>query len=319
MPTISVIVPIYNMEKCMRKCINSILAQTFTDFECLLIDDGSTDNSGNICDEYAEKDKRIVTIHKQNGGVSSTRQCGIDHAKGDYTIHVDPDDWVESNMLEDLFKKAKESDADMVICDFYINTYKGQEYVKQEPTSLNPKDVLHDVFGKIHGSTCNKLIKRSLYSDYNIQFPKEISFCEDQYVIAALLKHDINITYLSQAFYHYVRELNQASLSRNYNEKTYQKDLLRRNLFDELLKNETYRQEVYEKNTYSIISRAFYHGADYYTSKSFKEHFYQNIDFVKKARVSAIEKKLILWSCRGYYKLSFSILKILLLIKHNLC
>ena len=138
-------------------------------------------------------------------------------------------------------------------------------------------------------------------------------------MIAALLKHDINITYLPQAFYHYVRELNQASLSRNYNEKTYQKDLLRRNLFDELLKNETYRQEVYEKNTYSIISRAFYHGADYYTSKSFKEHFYQNIDFVKKARVSAIEKKLILWSCRGYYKLSFSILKILLLIKHNLC
>ena len=318
-PAISIIVPIFNMEWCMRKCIDSILAQTFTDFECLLIDDGSTDNSGKICDDYAEKDKRIFAIHKQNGGVSSARQCGIDHAQGEYTIHADPDDWVEPNMLYDLFEKAKETDADMVICDFYINTYKGQEYIKQKPSSLNHKEVLHDVFGKIHGSTCNKLIKRSLYSDYNIQFPKEISFCEDQYVIAAILKHDIKVTYLPQAFYHYIRELNQVSLSRNYNEKTYQKDLLRRNLFDELLKDETFRQEVYDKNTYSIISRAFYHGFNYYTSKNFEKQFHPHIDLVKKAKVSKTEKYLILWSCRGFYKTSIFILNFLLQIKHKLC
>ena len=125
MPKVSVIVPIYKAEKYINRCIDSILAQTFTDWELLLIDDGSPDRSGEICDEYAENDPRIRVFHKANGGVSSARQMGQEEAVGEYTIHVDPDDWVEPTMLEELYAKAEADDADMVICDFFLDTKSG--------------------------------------------------------------------------------------------------------------------------------------------------------------------------------------------------
>ena len=121
MPKISVIVPVYKAEKYIRRCVDSILAQTFTDFELLLVDDGSPDNSGAICDEYAARDSRVKVFHKENGGVSSARQMGLDNSLGEYVIHADPDDWVEPDMLQELYSEAQQSGADMVICDFYIN------------------------------------------------------------------------------------------------------------------------------------------------------------------------------------------------------
>lgn len=125
MPKVSIIVPVYKAEKYINRCIDSILAQTYTDWELLLVDDGSPDRSGEICDEYAKKDSRIRVFHKENGGVSSARQMGQDKASGEYTIHADPDDWMEPTMLEELYAKAKEDDADMVLCDFYFNTQSG--------------------------------------------------------------------------------------------------------------------------------------------------------------------------------------------------
>ncbi|MCI7728300.1 MAG: glycosyltransferase, partial [Bacteroidales bacterium] len=98
-PSVSIIVPVYNVELYLSKCIDSILAQSFTDWECILVDDGSKDSSGKICDEYALKDTRIKVIHQTNKGVSVARQVGIDNASGEYSIHIDPDDWVEPNML----------------------------------------------------------------------------------------------------------------------------------------------------------------------------------------------------------------------------
>ena len=97
-PKVSVIVPIYKAESYLYKCIDSLLTQTLADIEILLIDDGSPDGSGMICDEYARKDSRVKVFHKSNGGVASARQCGLDHACGEYVIHADPDDWVESDI-----------------------------------------------------------------------------------------------------------------------------------------------------------------------------------------------------------------------------
>ena len=128
--SVSIIVPVYKAEAYLHHCLDSILAQTFTDWELLLVDDGSPDRSGVICDEYAAKDDRIIVFHKENGGVSSARQKGQDEAQGEYTIHADPDDWVEPTMLEELYKKAKADDADMVICDYFSNTGKKQKYVQ---------------------------------------------------------------------------------------------------------------------------------------------------------------------------------------------
>ena len=97
---ISVIVPIYKAEDYLHKCIDGILSQTFNNFQLILVDDGSPDNSGKICDDYATNDSRIEVIHKKNGGLTSARKCGVEHAKGVYSIQIDPDDWVESTLLE---------------------------------------------------------------------------------------------------------------------------------------------------------------------------------------------------------------------------
>ena len=99
----SIIIPVYNSEKALRRCLDSILAQTMTDYECLLIDDGSTDSSGRICDEYAAKDERFRVFHKENGGVSSARNVGLDNAKGEWITFVDSDDSVEESFLESLY------------------------------------------------------------------------------------------------------------------------------------------------------------------------------------------------------------------------
>lgn len=119
MPKVSVIVPVYKAEGYLHRCVDSILAQTFIDWELLLIDDGSPDRSGEICDEYAQKDSRVRVIHKENGGVSSARQRGLDESVGEYTIHADPDDWVEPTMLAEMYQKAKHEDADIVMTDFF--------------------------------------------------------------------------------------------------------------------------------------------------------------------------------------------------------
>ena len=214
-PKISVIVPVYKAENYLYRCIDSILAQTFKDWELLLIDDGSPDNSGEICDEYVRKDTRIRVFHKENGGVSSARQKGLDKAVGEYTIHADPDDWVEPTMLEELYKKAKEDDADMVICDFF-SEYKSERIIcKQEPKECIAETILRQMFSQqLHGSCWNKLVRRSCYSKFNVKFPKNIIRWEDLYVVCLLLTHPIRCSYLPKPLYHYDLISNNDSIVR---------------------------------------------------------------------------------------------------------
>ena len=157
-PVISIIVAVYKAESCLRRCVDSLLAQTFQDYEILLVDDGSPDRSGEICDEYARKDNRVRVFHKENGGVASARQCGMNNARGEYVIHADPDDWVEPNMLEELYGKAKEENANMIICDVWRDTSKKSTYVKQRLFILEHCVMLKDVFQQLHGSCWNKLV-----------------------------------------------------------------------------------------------------------------------------------------------------------------
>lgn len=313
-PAISVIVPIYNAEKTIRKCVDSLLAQTFHDYEILLIDDGSPDKCGAICDEYAKQDDRVRAIHQENLGVSAARQRGIDYAQGEYTIHADPDDWVEPEMLEKLYQKAKEDDADMVICDFYINTYRGQHYLPQKPSSLQHDVVLKELFEHLHGSCCNKLIKLSCYKKWNIQFPLNLSRCEDQYVIASLLLRDIKVSYLPAAFYHYFRN-SENTLSRFYSEKTHLQDIQSRDLFYELLKDTNLAQMVYEKKSYIIFSSAFWAGGDYYSSKSFKKEFASYEDIVKTIASPLAKKLLMIIACRGGYQFAIKLFSFISCIK----
>lgn len=213
-PKISVIVPVYKAEAYLHRCVDSILAQTFQDFEVLLIDDGSPDRSGEICDEYARKDRRVRVFHKENGGVSSARQCGMDNAQGEYTIHADPDDWVEPDMLEELYRKAKEEDADMVICDYYTEEKGRTKYIVQNPSDLNHETVLCELFQQLHGSCWNKLVRRACYKEFEVKFPEELSYCEDLFINTCLLSHSMVVVYLPKAFYHYDQYSNGESLVR---------------------------------------------------------------------------------------------------------
>lgn len=220
---ISVIVPVYKAENYLHRCVDSLLAQTFSNFELILIDDGSPDRSGEICDEYALKDSRVRVFHKENGGVSTARQHGVDCARGEYMIHADPDDWVEANMLEELYRKAREEDADMVICDFYEEFLGKQRYVKQQPSALNHETVLHELlFQQLHGSCCNKLVRLACYNMYEIRFPKLI-YCEDLSVNISLLNHPLKISYLNRAFYHYDRSINPNSITVSDRKSLYRK------------------------------------------------------------------------------------------------
>lgn len=261
------------MENLMRKCLDSILAQTFTDYECLLIDDGSKDGSPAICDEYAAKDSRFKAFHKLNGGLSDARNYGLAHAQGEYTIFFDPDDWVNADCLKDMYAKAQETDADMVMCDLYYNDPYRQSYCKQESTGLNHNDVLKDLItGKVFGFTVTKLIRRSLYQQYNLQYPKGMYGCEDQYTMCALLKNDIKIAYLPKAYYHYMHYGNETQ-SRKYDDHTYQMMVQTRDLFYETLKDTKYAELAYSIKTFHIIGAAFLFGYRNYSSREFVDVF----------------------------------------------
>lgn len=287
------------MERMMRKCIDSILAQSFHDYECLLIDDGSTDGSPAICDEYAAKDSRFKAFHKSNGGLSDARNYGLAQAQGEYTIFFDPDDWVDEDCLKDMYAKALRKDADMVMCDLYYNDKYRQSYCKQEPTSLNHNDVLKDLItGKIYGFTVTKLIRRDLYLQYHLEYPRGMYGCEDQYTMCKLLKNDIKIVYFPKAYYHYMF-YGYNTLSKKYDEKTYQMDLAIREMFVNLFDDVEMKSLVYRQKSSSILSRAFMFGTHYFSSQSFKYTFKEYKDYVSG---SWIERNLIQLSLMGFYQ-----------------
>ncbi|MCR2822025.1 glycosyltransferase family 2 protein [Lederbergia panacisoli] len=209
-PIISIIVPVYNVQSYLPRCINSILDQTFSDFELLLINDGSTDNSGNICDEYSKKDSRIIVIHKENGGVSSARNVGIDAAKGEYLAFIDSDDFIHQKMYEILYQIASNYSSDVVVCDFL----KVQnENVSLHNAGYNIKhftniQALNELYTNNYKNAqkwvflWNKLYKRNLFND--VKFP-DGKIYEDELVAHKILYSCQILTYIDMPFYYYLQ------------------------------------------------------------------------------------------------------------------
>lgn len=201
---ISIIVPIYKAEKYIHRCIDSILTQNHTDFELLLVDDGSPDNCGAICDAYAARDSRVRVFHKENGGVSSARNLGLDHAQGEWITFVDSDDWLETEFLERLVA-APESD--LVVGGCYRTSGKNEplsdaHYVKDSVASFLElyldKLLLRTPWGKLY--------RRCLFEDNHIRFNKDIRFGEDTLVVFEYLCHCDNISSVAYCGYNYLDE-----------------------------------------------------------------------------------------------------------------
>lgn len=231
---VTIVLPVYNASATVKRMLESIEVQTLHDFEVLMIDDGSTDESGRILDEYAAMDTRFKPFHKQNEGVAMARQMGVDNAKGEYCIHADADDWMEPTMLEKLYAEAKDKDADVVIADYFVNTQHCESVCKQHPSELSPEQVLQDMFdNKLFGALWHKLVRTELYKRYDARFFKGINHCEDLLIWVQLLQHpEIKISYLPEAFYHYV--VNDTSITRHFTRKTYEMRLRFRDKLQEL-------------------------------------------------------------------------------------
>lgn len=203
MPLISVIVPVYKVEKYIHKCVDSILSQTFTDFELFLVDDGSPDNCGKICDEYAEKDSRIIVIHKENGGLSDARNAALNRVNGEYITFIDSDDYVSAYHLETMFNALEITGADIALAN--ITSFNDEEYDDSlyKPTTEMKTLTGIDIFSTINRpNACAKLYKKNIYS--NIRFPVGRLY-EDVFVWHDVLAktNRIVLTGVNSYFYYY--------------------------------------------------------------------------------------------------------------------
>lgn len=236
---ISVITPVYKAELFLRRCVDSIIAQTYQDWELILVDDGSSDRSGDICDEYTAKDSRISVIHKVNGGVSSARQAGLEACTGEYIVHADSDDWLSPIMFELLFRHAKETDADVILFDFYRVTNGKELLIKQQPAALENIQVLKDIIGgRLYSSCWSKLIKRSTVLKYGVSFPQGINFGEDKCFLASLMKNSVSVSYLAEALYYYDATINDGSLVRKITKESMESGFAMVSYLENLLDND---------------------------------------------------------------------------------
>lgn len=211
---ISVIIPIYNMEKYLKKCVWSVINQSYKNIEILLIDDGSKDNSPQICDEFLQIDERIKVFHKKNGGLSDAKNYGIKKATGDYITFVDADDWIESNMYEEMLLKMKKENADISICGRYIDYENGRSIKWNNPNEIkmNKEEALIylNSFYKFDMASWDKIYKKELFNGIEFPYGKK---CEDAYTTYLLFAKCKKIIYIPECFYHYFQR--KGSISRN--------------------------------------------------------------------------------------------------------
>lgn len=215
-PCISVIVPVYKVETYLRKCVDSILSQTYQNLEIILVDDGSPDNCGAICDEYAQKDPRIKVIHKKNGGLSDARNTGMEIMSGEFVGFVDSDDWIEPQMYQRLYELIEHFDADMafggvsddVLQDDSVRTVKTSNY-GDVPFAEDKVAAMRRYF---HGSWAawDKLYRVELFD--GIRYPVgEIN--EDEAIVLHLLDRCNRVCYTNEVFYHYIRRIDGTSIT----------------------------------------------------------------------------------------------------------
>lgn len=256
-PKISVVVPIYNVEKHLRKCLDSILLQTFPDFEVILVNDCSSDNSAVICEEYAQKDKRIKLIHnKQNKGSSLSRKTGFENSSGEYIYFVDSDDWVEHTILENLYHVASNENADLVCCDFFKDYTDKYEHVIH---IIDTNNRINNLGLKGYAAMWVYLFRRDLCE--KIEFPL-YSMAEDRVITQQALFYSSKICKLPYPLYHY--RINPDSMMRNLNEQKLLEhkenilltiNFLKNNLQDDFAEIESNVNDYVNSFKYSLVKK----------------------------------------------------------------
>ena len=210
MKKISIIVPIYNEEENLRKCIESLINQTYKELEIILINDGSTDKSKEIIESF--KDKRIVAIHKKNTGISDTRNTGIDKSTGDYIMFVDSDDYLELNCIERLIETAEKENSEIVMFNYYLETPSKRIEIKLPKIEARNLKEDKDLLTKIHLGPCTKIFKAELIKD-NL-FPLNLKYEDVPFVVEAVIKAG-KISFVPNYLYHYVIKKSGETITRD--------------------------------------------------------------------------------------------------------
>lgn len=217
---VSIIVAIYNASCYLPKCIESIINQSYTNIECILVDDSSTDNSSEICNEYSNKDNRIIYIqNKQNIGCPQSRKVGFENSSGSYILFIDSDDWLEPTMVYDMLSLLAKKSYDIIFCDYFEDYKEKQIYQKQEFKEKTKFEIIKSMATydpTLITSLWNKLIKRELL--YHIVFPHE-NYAEDMYISTQLIYYSDSLGYINRPLYHYVFNDNSLCNSYGYNKR----------------------------------------------------------------------------------------------------
>lgn len=311
MKKISVIVPIYNEEKHLEECLDSILTQNLTDIEIILVDDGSTDASPNLIKKYQQSDSRIVAIHKENGGLSSARNTGLDIATGKYISFVDSDDWVEPNFLESMYDLAERNSSELVISNynkiFSDKTLNNCLELADETFSLNKLGLdeyfYSYFFPYIHGHEAwNKLYLNEVIKKHSLRFEKNnIVFSEDQLFNLYYLCHIDTISSVNISLYQY-RQHDDSIMHRNKPEITqrfmnltsyYIRYIERQNLYKEL-------ENVLPILMYRLISRSLY--IKYTESPSLRELKSELLSIADNPHFKSQSKKLAFTKAHTIYR-----------------
>lgn len=317
---ISIIVPIFNTESFLKKCIDSIISQTYNKFELILVNDGSTDRSGVICDDYAKKDQRIHVIHKTNGGASSARNAGIEYARGDYISFVDSDDYIHRNTYEILYTNAKKYDADIVCCN-YLNIDEGKYNIYSEFKGAYTIQLFNNIeaLNKMYLTKetyinsvvpWNKLYNRMLFN--NIKY--EIGNIYDDETVAHKLLYNSNLVISINAKLYYYVKRNGSQMNSPFHVKKFDKISVLR---DRLIYFRRHKEDkIYQKALKHYMDMFFWY---YYLAKEnlrgidkelidLKSTFDKTLFYLLFAKRISCKQKLML-VCFSISPLLFEILR----------
>lgn len=279
-PLISVIVPVYNVENYLRKCLDSIINQNYKKLEIILIDDGSTDDSGKICDEYADKDNRIKVIHNENQGVSHSRNCGLDIAKGGYILFIDSDDTVKNNYVFEMVKEVRAKDYDLIVSNI-IDIFDNESRIRIKNIEGLTGDLRKDFYKlrMLLRVPVVKLYKKSIIKYYNIRFSENMKVSEDQVFNFEYYSRIKSYKFIDYSGYNYFHR-KVFSLSKSFDQKAFCSQIKKLQLEKRFFENSCIlnKEYIFNKSCLEIIGK-YVHLSD---NNDTYDEFKKRVNEIKK-------------------------------------
>jgi len=298
----SIIIPVYNDENNISRCLESVISQSFCNYECLIIDDGSTDSTSSLCDEYSYRDKRIKTFHKKNEGISKTRQYGIDRSQGKYIVFIDSDDWINNFYIETIYNIITISEPDIIFFDFYNeNIYGLKKHISFNYSSLNSETItMHVLEGKLSSCLWNIAFKNDFYLKINIKFNNEINYGEDTLFIIELLLNNPLVDYIKKPFYNHTYNIN--SYTRKNKKNRYFERIKFLHLLPILLKK--YNKDNLNKyNFFPYNDKFTILCSGVFTKKEYRDFYLLKFTKYHRLNLNIIKYYILYFAENGFYVL----------------